>query len=91
MFYVCKLKFSGAFTVKVGTVVIIVVVVVEVEVGFLYFVVEFMNRFFWKVGFMESNWQSNYSYGRFYSNSYRSHFRTYFFKGKSDQSMRKSD
>ena len=40
------MKFSGAFTVKVGTVVVIVVVVVEVEVAFLYFVVvEFINRF----------------------------------------------
>ena len=54
-----KLKFSGAFTVKVGTVVVIVVVVVE----FLYFVVScgIYKSVFWKVGFMESNWQSNYS------------------------------
>ena len=45
-FTFAKLKFSGAFTVKVGTVVVIVVVVVEVEVAFLYFVVvEFINRF----------------------------------------------
>jgi hypothetical protein len=56
-----KLKFSGAFTVKVGTVVVIVVVVVEV--AFLYFVVScgIYKSVFWKVGFMESNWQSNYS------------------------------
>ena len=41
-----KLKFSGAFTVKVGTVVVIVVVVVEVEATFVYFVVlEFINQF----------------------------------------------
>ena len=48
-----KLKFSGAFTVKVGTVVVIVVVVVEV--AFLYFVVSC------GIYKPESNWQSNYS------------------------------
>ena len=53
-----KLKFSGAFTVKVSTVVVVVV-----EVAFLYFVVScgIYKSVFWKVGFMESNWQSNYS------------------------------
>ena len=47
-----KLKFSGAFTVKVGTVVVIVVVVVEVV--FLYFVVScgIYKSVFWKVGFI---------------------------------------
>ena len=58
MFYIYE--FSGAFTVKVGTVVVIVVVVVEV--AFLYFIVSGIYKsVFWKVGFMESNWQSNYS------------------------------
>ena len=46
-FTFAKLKFSGAFTVKVGTVVVLVVVVEEeVEVAFPYFgFVEFINQF----------------------------------------------
>ena len=62
MFYVCKVEiFWCVYCYKVGTVVVIVVVVVEV--AFLYFVVScgIYKSVFWKVGFMESNWQSNYS------------------------------